>query len=250
MQSIESYSSDNDWLRLLLQGPAGSGKTDVAARFPGAYIIDVDVNLGGVLRRLKEQKLQLPVGFDVLDKDEKGVEVPMISRFQRLEKCLNDIQSNPLVKTIVIDSGTTLVDVLIAEVCRKQNKTSIADWKDGRQFWNFFAPFCRSFFGKLTQMRRHIVLICHESLQKNEAGAVVYPTKVAWPGQVGQNIGAFFTNVWRCENSREGFGPNEKIKFTLRTSPDGKYELKNTLGLPPQFEFNWQTIQTALDKGK
>lgn len=250
MQDISAYASDNDFLRLLLQGAPGSGKTDLACRFPSPYVIDVDVNLGGVLRRLRRDNLPLPVGFDIIDKDEKGLAIPMPARFQRLERCLNEIQSNPKVQTIIIDSGTTLVDVLIAEVCRKQGKTQISDWKDGRQFWNFFAPFCRQFFGMLTGLRRHIVLVVHESIQKNEAGAVVYPTKIAWPGQVGQNLGAFFTNNWRCENQREGFGPTEKTKYLIRTSPDGRYELKNTLGLPSVMEFDWKVIQEALDKGK
>lgn len=250
MQSIESYSSDNDYLRLLLQGPPGSGKTDLACRFPGVYVLDIDVNLGGVIRRLKSAGLPLPLGFDVIDKDEKGQAIPLPTRFQRLEACLNAIQKDPRVKTIVLDSGTTLVDVLIAEVCRKQGKTAISDWKDGRQFWNFFAPFCRSFFGMLTGMRRHIVLVVHESVQKNEAGAVVWPTKVAFPGQVGQNIGAFFTSVWRCETKSEGFGPTEKTKYLVRTSPDGRYELKNTLALPATFEFDWKIVQEALDRGK
>lgn len=249
MQDPKTYSISNDKLRLLLQGSAGSGKSTLAAQFPGAYFIDVDVNLGGTFRYLREHNLKLPLGYDVLDRDEKDQPVDIKQRFLRLDKCLREAQLNPAIETIILDSGTTLADVLIAEVCRQQGKNAISDWKDGRQFWGFFAPLCRNFLGVLSQMRKHIVLIVHEKREQNTEGQVIYPIKVAWPGQVGQNIGAFFTNVWRCENKVEGYAPNEKVKFYLRTTPNGQYELKNTLGVPNTFEFDWKIIEAKLKGG-
>lgn len=250
MPLISEYADDNDKIRLVLQGPAGAGKSTVACQFPRSWIVDVDVNLGGTLRFLKERKLQLPVGYDVLDHDDKGTPVPLLQRYLRLAEVLKKVQMMDNVDTIVLDSGTTLADVLMAEVCRQQGKSQPSDFKDGRQFWGFFAPFCRNFFSVLAQMRKHIVLTAHEKTEKLESGAVVYPIKVAWPGQVGQNIGAFFTNVWRCEVQILPSGQSNTYKWNIRTMPESKYELKNTLGLPALFEFNWSTIQAALDKGK
>lgn len=251
MTPISQYAEQNDKLRLILQGSSGSGKTTVACQFPGAYVIDIDVNLGGTLRFLKEAKLPLPIGFDVLDHDEKGAVVPLKQQFLRLQALVTDAIKDDRVQTIIFDSATTLADVLIGEVCRQQGKNAVTDWKDGRQFWGFFAPFCRNFFAFLSQVRKHIVLIAHEKTQLTETGAVVYPIKVAWPGQVGQNIGAFFTNVWRTEVQILPAGVNQNnYKWLIRTMPEPKYELKNTLGLPATFEFKWATIQAALDKGK
>lgn len=244
MQPITSYASTNDKLRLLLQGPSGAGKTTVACQFPKPYVIDIDINLGGTLRFLKENNLALPVGYDVLDKDETGAEVQLKQRYQRLNKCLLDAQTNPEVETIILDSGTTLADVLIAEVLRQQGKNLITDFKDGRQFWGFFGNLGRGFLALLTQMRKHIVLIVHEKIMTLPDGGVVYPVKVAWPGQVGQNLGIFFTNVWRCEVQSQVGG---KYQWLIRTMPEYRYELKNTLGLPPTFEFKWETIQKQLD---
>lgn len=245
MTPIEQYKQ-NDKLRLLLQGPSGTGKTTLACQFPGAYVVDVDRNLGGPLRFLKNHDMKLPVGFDVLDIDESGNEVPMKFRYSRLDKLLLDAQQRQEVETIVLDSGTTLSDVLIGEVLRQQNKNAITDWKDQRQFWNFFAGVGRKFMGTLAQMRKHIVLIVHERLNTTESGAVVYPVKVAWPGQVGQNIGAFFTNVWRAEVMIVPKALETTYRWQIRTKPDGKYELKDSLELPPLFEFNWKTIEDRL----
>lgn len=247
MTPIDNYAISNDRIRLTLQGPSGSGKTTLACQFPGAYVIDVDVNLGGTLRFLRERKLPLPVGFDVLDRDDKGAPIPLKQRYERLNTLLLAAQTNPQVQTIVIDSATTLAEILVAEICRQQNKNDITDFKDGRQFWGFFAILGRHFMSALSSMRKHIVLVAHEKIMTTESGAVVYPIKLAWPGQVGQNLGVFFTNVWRCENQviPKGLGENT-YKFMLRTMPDGKYELKNTLGVPALFEFNWKTIEEKL----
>lgn len=246
MQPITEYKDSNDKLRLILQGPSGSGKTTVACQFPKPYVIDVDVNLGGTLRFLKSHGLQLPVGFNVLDRDENGVEVPMKQRYLRLDAYLKEAQLNSDIETIILDSGTTLSDVMIAEILRQQNRNAIADFKDGRQFWGFFAILGRHFMGTLASMRKHIVLTLHERVMTNESGAVVYPTKVSWPGQVGQNIGLFFTNVWRCEVQQVPTGLDVKYKWQIRTMPDYRFELKNSLELPPTFEFNWNTIAEKL----
>lgn len=250
MPLTSEYSEENDKIRLVLQGPSGQGKTTIACQFPGAWIFDIDVNLGGTLRFLKEHKLQLPLGYDVLDRDDSGQPVHKLQQFLRLDAKLIEAQKNPDVKTLVLDSGTTLANVLIDEVCRQQGKQSIQGFKDGRQFWGFFKPFCMNFFATLAQMRKHVILTVHEKTNKSESGAIVYPIKVAWPGQVGENIGAFFTNVWRAEVDMIPNGAKLDRKWFLRTLPTGMYELKSTLSVPERFEFSWDTIQKALDKAK
>ena len=249
MQTIDKYQDANDKLRLLLQGSPGTGKTAMACQLPGAYVIDVDVNLGGALRFLKERGLHLPIGYDVLDRNEAGALVPMKERYQRLNTLLIAAQSNPLVETIIIDSATTFADVLIAEVLRMQGKEKMT-----KQEWGFFGNAGRHLFNVLASMRKHIVFIGHEKVNKNEDGSIAYPVKVAWPGQVGQNIGAFFTNVWRCEVERKTVavagqpGLSSEYHWWVRTMPDQQYELKNTLGLPALFKFDWKLIEEALAK--
>lgn len=242
MQDPASYAL-SDKVRLILQGPAGSGKSDLACNFPKPYFIDIDVNLGGVIRRRTKSKLPLPIGFDFLDKNDKGEPITMPNRFKRLDELLLAAQSNDAVETIILDSGTTLVDVMMAEVLRQQSKSEFT-----KREWGFFAILAKKMLGTLAAMRKHIVLICHEKTEKDEKGAVVYPTKIAWPGQVGENLGAYFTNVWRCENKQVPKlpGPGVDYKFLVRTMPDYKYSLKNTLGLPAEFEFDWKLIDNAL----
>lgn len=246
MTPISSYTKDNH-LRVVLQGPPGSGKSVLAMRFPRPYFIDLDVNLGGPLRWAERTNSALPVGYDVIDRDDEGKPVDPKQRYLRLKKKLEEAAVNPDIDTVVLDSATMLADVLIEEVLRQQGKNKIDDWKDPRQFWGFFFPAGRNFMGILTQMRKHVIMTAHEKLIKNPDGSIAYPIKVSWPGQLGQIIGAFFTDVWRCETESTGAGAATKTSFVIRTMPNYQYELKNSLGLPAVFPFDWKTIETALN---
>lgn len=247
MQPITSYSLD-DRIRVIIQGPPKSGKSVLSMQFPRPYFIDLDVNLGGPLRYAQRAGVQLPVGYDTVDKDEKGVVVPPQQRYTRLNKLLKEAQENPEIETIVIDSATQLTQILIDEVCRSQGKLSPDDFKDGRQFWGFFGRLGVGVMAALKCMRKHVVLTAHEKINKTADGSIVYPIKVAWPGQLGQIIGAYFTDVWRCETQTIPKGLEKEYKFVVRTMPDAMYELGNGLGLPPVFEFKWDIIAAALAK--
>ncbi len=242
MQKPDAYAQ-SEVIRLLLQGPPGSGKDVLAAQFPKPFVIDIDRNLGNVMRFLKSKGLPQPL-FDYIDTDKTGKTIPMSARYGRLAELLIEGQTSPDVETIVISSGTTLADVMIAEVLRTQGKTSISDFKDGRQFWNFFAIAGRHFMAVLSQIQKNIVLTVHEKVRENEAGQTIYPIEVAWPGQVGDIIGCFFTNVWRCETEAV---TNMPTKYLVRTAPNHQFKLKQALvGIPDRFEFNWKIVEEKL----
>lgn len=242
--------SQTECLRLLLQGPPGSGKSIVASQFPAACIIDLDRNWGGVRRFLQQQGKPLPHSIEFVDRDDKGNLIPMPNRYDKLAQILVACAANPDIKSVVIDSGTVLADVMIAKTLASQGKTAVSDFKDGRQFWGFFATNGKSFMAQLSQLNKHVVLVVHEKVKENEQGQRVYPIEVAWPGQVGDILGCFFTDVWRCEADilPVPAGAPPQYKWYLRTMPDHRYQLKNTHvpQVPPLFEFKWEKIEEAL----
>lgn len=242
MQRIESYKTNDALLRVLLQGDPKSGKTTMACQFPGAYIIDIDVNLAGPLRYLKSAKLPLPVGYDVVD-HEDGKEIHPDLRYTRFSKLLTEASTNDEVKTIVIDSATGLVDLLLAETKRLQPGI-----KDQRQMFGFFFQYGKEFLTRLKTIRKHIVLVCHEKLEKNPDGSVILPYRVAWPGQLGHIIASFFTDVWRCEVLEKPTGLETKYEWVVKTMPNFQFKLGNSLGLPPVFKFDWKVIQERIDR--
>lgn len=241
MTPINQYSTNEEFVRLLLQGPPGSAKTTTACQFPKSYIIDADVNLGGPLRFCKNHNLVIPVGYDRLDVDETGKVVPPSARYLRLDKLVSAASVDPAIETVVLDSATGLAPIVMDEVKRQQPSL-----KDGRQIYQFFLLATRDFIAKITLMRKNFILIAHEKIEQ-DAMTQITQYRVAWPGQLGDYIGAFFTNVWRCEVEREGLPP--KYKYIIRTMQDTQHHgLKNDLELPPTFTFDWNLIQSKLTK--
>jgi hypothetical protein len=241
MQDINTYTTTEDYIRLILQGEPKSGKTTLACQFPGAYIIDSDVNLGGPLRYLRDHNLPLPLGFDVLDKNGTGQDIDMSMRYTRFQILMSEALKHPDIKTIVIDSATSFSDVLLAETQRMQPSV-----KDGRQLWGFFFTYGKELMARLRLFRKHIIFIAHERTDKLPDGGVVYPVRIAWPGQLGQIMPSFFTDVWRTEIKQVGFSPNAKYKWVVQTMPSYQYKLGNSLGLPDEFEFDWKVIESKL----
>lgn len=238
MQVITEYAKETH-LRLLLQGPPGSGKTTLACHLPGAYIADLDLNLGGPLRYLKSSGGPLPVGYNIIDRTPDGKEVPPSERYQRLAYCLNDALKSPEVETIIVDSATKLSDYMIAEVLRTQHKSEMTI-----QLWGFYLALWKTFIGAISAQRKHFVLTCHERVEKDEIDQSL-KYFVLIPGQMQHIIGSMFTDVWRTEVTVAGVPP--KYTFQIRTMSDHRFQLKNSFGLAPIMKFDWSKIEAKLN---
>lgn len=239
MQPISSYETNEGFLRVLLQGPPGGGKTSTACQLPSPWIADCDLNLAGPLRFLRSRNLPLPVGYDTIDRDETGVEVPKPLRYSRLCTVTQAAATNSSVETMVFDSGTKISDYIMDHVLKQQGKTQME-----MQSWGFYLGFWKQFIGTISTVKKHIVFIVHEKVEKDEIDqALKYFINL--PGQIKDIIGALFTDVWRAETAEKpGMPPT--TNYMIRTSPNYRFALKNSLQLPSLFEFNWATIQSKL----
>lgn len=242
MQPINTYQNEA-YLRVLVQGPSGCGKTTMASQFPGTYIADCDMNLAGPLRFLSEANLPLPVGYDIIDRTEEGKVVGPGERFTRLSKCIHTAAQLPEVKTIVIDSASKLQDYLVDEILRQQGAKVMTI-----QHWGFLMKAWKELISQLSTYRKHLVLIAHEEVEKDEVDQQL-KYFLAIQGKTRYFIASLFTDVWRCEVETTG-GLKPKYTWQIRTMPDRRYALKNSLGLSATFEFNWETIQARLDYAK
>jgi AAA domain len=236
MQQIDNYAKDSH-IRLMLQGPPGSGKTTLACQFPGAYVADCDVNLGGPLRWLAKHNKKLPVGYDLIDRDEQGNPVEPKKRWERLITCLNTALNEPTIETIVIDSATNLSDIIRYRVLQENKELETLSLPQ----WGTFFLYWKQLVGRLTSQPKNFILIAHE--QTDETGV---RWTVAIPGQARFVLGALFTDCWRCEAQTSRNGDKLQTKYLVRTAPDLSYALKNSLGLDPLIEFSWDKIASTL----
>jgi len=240
MPLIANYTSES-FIRLLLQGEPGAGKTTHALRFPGVWVIDCDQNLRGPLAYLRSQNLPLPIGYDIIDRTEDGKPVAESMRWQRMMECLVKAAVQPGVQTIVIDSMSKVNDYNKAHVLRT-NPTKTGGFE--QTSWGFFYSNWIHLVGTVTAAKFNFVLTAHDKVDKDELDGstrIMLNTQ----GQFQSVAGSLFSDVWHAEIQSSGVPPVHKR--VVRTIQSYKYAgLKNSFMLPDVFEFDWKTIEAKL----
>lgn len=246
MPTIEHYAKQS-FLRALIQGESGASKTTTALQFPGVWVIDCDLNLGGPLRWLKANGKTLPIGYDTIDKDDEGKLVPENLRWQRMLTVLAELGKKAHtigLRTIVFDSMSKMNDYNKAHVLRT-NPTKSGGFE--QTSWGFFYSNWIQLVGLVTAQPVNCVFTAHDKVDKDELDG---STKIMLntQGQFQSVAKSMFTDVWHAEVKAEGMPP--VYKRVLRTCPDYKHEgLKNSFSLPPLWEFNWKQLEDALAAG-
>lgn len=248
MPTIDQYATQDAYIRLLLQGPPGSTKTTTACQFPGVWVLDCDLNLGGPLRWLKDHNKPLPVGYDTIDRKEDGTVVPENMRWQRLCDCISAAgkKAGDLgIKTFVIDSATK------AEIYNQAHVLRTNPTKSGgleQASWGFVRSNWIALIGTMTSAKCNFVMNFHEKVDKDEVdGSLKYFLNIQ--GSFKDMAGSLFTDVWRTEMQSSG-GLTPTYKAMIRTMSDYRYQLKNSFQLPPLFEFDWKLIEGKLNPAK
>jgi len=218
--------------------------------FPSPYFFDADDKLANAVQRHPGKKFFWDNGL----RNSAGGPIEGPKRWENAVKCLKEAWVSPEVETIVIDSGSSLSTFLIEHILQFPStaKTTLmvggikvmdqSMWMPFRDLWTRLIMACRA-SGKLT------VLIMHEESDKDEeSGTFVHRPLI--PGQLKNNIGGLFTDVWRTE-TKQVMGKNQiETRYFVRTQPTSKMALGNSLGLPAEFKFTTKAFKDALDAVK
>lgn len=209
MQLSQDYKP-NQSRGFLLLGQPGMGKTTTALSIgvPAGYISDVDNNLSGAHRFLKDQ---IKFFYDT----------PLT--WEAMSKGIREASSTSTINTIVIDSFTKLSDMAMEEILRQQGRKTMQ-----LQDWGVFLLMMKKLISEMRSTKKLFIATAHIKPEKDEVSGIVryFP---AIPGQLQNIIGALFSDVLLCEVEER----NNKHTFQLRTMPNAFYALKNSLGLPP-----------------
>lgn len=244
MKSAVDYTPTLSW-GLLLIGQPKTGKTTTALQFPGKkYVADCDNNLQGPIRWLKENAPDrlAEIHYDTINMDENGREVEPELRWTRLLQCLNTALKDPEMKTIIIDSLTFLSDYIVDHIVAakpntKEKYMTISDWQPYR---NMLSKLIIS----MRNMKRLLIVTAHEEKVKDDLdGSITIRANI--PSKLADNIGGFFSDVWRTEaEEREG-----KLECTIRSLPTPRIPALGTgLGLPKVWKFTAAEFQKHLYK--
>lgn len=208
MQLSKDYKP-NQSRGFLLLGQPGMGKTTTAITIglKDVFIADIDNNLSGAHRFLKD----VPFYF----------QIP--TTWEDMSKGIKEASSTSTVSTIIIDSFSKLSDLAMEEILRQQGRKAMQ-----LQDWGVFLLMMKKLIAEMRSTKKLFIACAHIKPEKDEVSGIIryFP---ALPGQIQHIIGALFSDVLLCEVEER----NNKHTFQLRTMPSTFHALKNSLGLPP-----------------
>lgn len=230
---------------VLLLGTPGAGKSTLAAQFPDCFVLDCDENYAGPIRYLNSQPNppKFYIGSPLYAAD--GKSVPPQDRFRRAMVLLDEAANSDLIKTIVVDSLTTFVDMVLYEVMREQGrkigdfsfKTSTSKAMDEQlqiQDWGFFLGTMKKVIFSLKGTGKTIVFTGHIKVREDEVSKLLRQA-VAVPGQFADIISGLFSEVWLLERETKRTSAGSEELYFVTTFPSGKIDqglgLKSACGL-------------------
>ena len=214
MKSSTDYKVSAN-LAVLLVGDQKTGKSCVAMAFPDPFFLDLDRNMDSAVRVAGGKTF-----FYDQPADENGVRVEDHLVYPRAMDMLKAAIVDPKVKTVVIDSLSTLSIFacahILSEVSRIEGKKieqmRIQDFGRLHGLFQKLVTFLRA-SGKM------VVVTSHQAYDKDEmTGALNYTLSI--PGQMKHNFGSFFTDVWGTSTTAIAMG---KTKYEIRTRPTGRH---------------------------
>ena len=237
MKSAQDVSFDQEFLKVMLIGDAGTGKSVCASTFPTpGYVFDFDM---GILtyRGLDFQYEQFPAdgkSWGLFDKEFRAVE-KMVAAGE--------------LKTVIIDSTTSMGDCAMERALILDPKRST----EGGPIWNVHYQIVKNLINPKLQrfkgLNCNVVLISHWKLQKDQKDGSIIGAKPLLTGDLAEKVTGYFDEVY-CTFTQQKEGRTNyflrlvnKGYFTARSRLSGKDHL-----LPDVLPNNYESIMEAAKK--
>lgn len=220
--------------RNLVYGEPGMGKTYSLRTLPGfalpAVLIDLDRGASSILGGFEQGQLR---GF-IPDRFAKSGRKEVPAAYEQVKDKLTEVHKDESINTIVIDSFTELYQNIMDYVMNKNNKP--LDSAPTQPDYGMAMRFCIKFIEALSEMNRHIVVICHEDNHTNDVTGITKVTP-ALTGKLATKIPGYFDNVLHAKVKGKG----DKREYIWETVPSGLYTARTrTQGIDPEIpqDFN------------
>lgn len=212
---LSDMQSGEEFVKLLLLGPSGAGKTVAACTFPGPiHIMDFDNKVSSAAKFYSGNKELLQsitvnsYGKMPLVGDAK------LGRKHRMQAFLDDLkvfynlqnQKQPLpFKTLVIDTITTMTDSILEDyryVSQTGVKRPNIDQNSQSDYGLLATHFKQILTGTLA-LDCNIIYIGHTQISKDDSTGIV-SNELLMPGQMAGKLGIYFEEVYFAKVNAKG----------------------------------------------
>lgn len=193
------------YLKALVYGQSGAGKTSLAKTIPGALVISCEAGL-------------LPLKG-------AGVDFVEVKNLDSLREAYEFLLSDKKYTTVILDSVSEIAEVVLSEAKKEA--------KDPRQAYGAMHDSMTDLIRAFRDLpEKNVVFIAKAEKTQDETGKLLWSP--AMPGQkLGQNLPYFFDLVLalRVEKNPEG-----ELVRVLQTGPDTQWNAKDRSGALEMWE--------------
>lgn len=223
---------------ILLKGAPGSGKTYKAAHFPRPVFFNFDQNLSGLKKLPKETRDGIKVvnpAIRVNPKDpSKNVTLKTPQVWDNFISLLGKVAADPDVDTIVIDSLTTLQEVLMDKVVNSDSPTvqmTQQNWGTLGRYWKALASTLLT----APDLDKNVIFIAHEKpYEDNSTGVKMIMQGLNLGGSMKDGFDLYFSDVWRCFVKPT----NKEPEYWVASTPSRTFNAKKSLDIPASFKWD------------
>jgi len=239
-------------LAILLIGKGGCGKTTLALQFPEPGVLDLDQNLDGPDRFIR-QELKGKLSYVYLTPllDDKGRPKDDGEIRDAIMEGLEELVDSPKVKTIIIDSITKLSEMLVLWRLKKEGRDVMEI-----SMWQPWRSAIIKLLHKARSSGKHVICSIHEKpVYAPRSGKSIEPAQkiaadISLPTRLADEFPFAFTDVWRAKKVET----RESIDYELHCNSDDEagnsmMSLKNSLGIDHKLSMDWGDLSPFL-KGR
>lgn len=208
----------SEMLNIMLYGKFGEGKTTCATTFPKPILFfDID---------LRHQTYAGMEGVDYITYKDSGKRARAYSDFM---KDLRKYQTGSEYKTVVLDSTTTLLDIMKNDILGMRGSGSAATEGLSLPQWGSVVERFQRVFDILRGYDTHSIIISHEQMFQDELTGEIRTVTMMVGKKFPQRAPLYFDEIYRCFTDTER--GSDETKYLLQTRSDRKYPARSSLNL-------------------
>lgn len=205
-------------LNIMLYGDFGEGKTTFATTFPKPILFfDID-------KRHQTYAGMKDVHYIVYEDVGKRA-----SAYRDFEEDLRKYQQTEEYATVIIDSTTTLLDIMKNDILGLRGKGSAATEGLSLPQWGTVTERFRKTFSILKGYDSHSIAVSHAQMFQDELTGAIKTVTMMVGRKFPQKAPLFFDEIYRCfvEEDRK----KKTRSYLIQTRSDRKYPARSSLNL-------------------